>query len=81
MLTSERGMSTIGNGYLSMKPVEKYLETNGKDSKGVKVWNGGFKLRFNSRREEVNLKCERMAGRTYEQWFAAMGVEVIDLTK
>ena len=29
--------------------------------------------------EVVNEKCEPMNGRSYEQWFKDMGVEIIDL--
>ena len=71
---------SIGSGYLgSIAKLEKFIDENGKEKNGSKVWNGGFKLRCNSRREVVNEKCEKMNGRSYEQWFKDMGVEIIDL--
>ena len=71
---------SIGSGYLgSIAKLEKFIAENGKEKNGIKVWNGGFKLRCNSRREVVNEKCEPMNGRSYEQWFKDMGVEIIDL--
>ena len=69
-----------GSGYLSsISKLEKFIAENGKEKNAIKVWNGGFKLRCNSRREVVNEKCEPMNGRSYEQWFKDMGVEIIDL--
>ena len=71
---------SIGLGYLSsISKLEKFIAENGKEKNGIKVWNGGFKLRCNSRHEVVNEKCEPMNGRSYEQWFKDMGVEIIDL--
>ena len=48
--TSDRGMSTIGNGSLNLTKLEEFVNSNGKEVNGVKVWNGGFKLRYKNLR-------------------------------
>ena len=46
------------------------------------VWKGNFRLRVNSRREVVNEKCLPLPeSKSYDEWFAAMGVEVAMLKK
>lgn len=78
-----RANRSIGCGYLRpLNKLEEYISKNGKEKSGVKVWNGGFKLRYNSRREVVNEKCIPMNGSlSYDEWFKKMDVEVIDLTR
>lgn len=78
-----RSNRSIGCGFLRpLKKLEEFISENGKDKSGTKVWNGGFKLRYNSRHEVVNEKCIPLDhSRSYEEWFKEMGVEVIDLTK
>lgn len=73
--------------HLDVSKIEEYVSQNGKvkkadDKSATVVWKGNFKLRVNSRREVVNEKCLSLSNfKTYDEWFAAMGVEVVDLTK
>ena len=72
---------------LDTSKLEEYVSQNGKvkkadDKSATVVWKGNFKLRVNSRREVVNEKCLPLSKfKTYDEWFAAMDVEVVDLTK
>ena len=78
---ANRGL--FGDGHISnLEGLEKFVKENGKEKNGVYVWNGGFKLRVNSRGEEVNPSCYKLQGyKTYEEWFASMNVEIVNLVK
>lgn len=79
---SERGMSAMGAGMLTnLDNLEKFVQDNGKLKNGVYVWDGGFKLRTNSKGVLVNEKCLPLHSgfKTYNEWFKAMDVELVNL--
>ena len=79
--TSERGMSMIGDGFIAnLEGLERWLSIHGKEKKGVYVWNGGLTTKYNSRGEDAHPTWPSMDGKKRD-WFKAMNVKVIDLTK
>lgn len=75
----EQGMSSIGAGHLDTKRLEKWLEANGKDKNGIKVWKSSFKAGLNSKGDRVDNGYTEFKCQSTFHWLKENGFRILDL--